>query len=349
MRMIRPVEITPARLTSSNVVEGLWTAYSSGTTYALNARAAIVIGTAVTVYRSLQAGNTNHDPASSPTWWRAIGTTFTIWSAAATYAKGERVIDPSIHRVFQSLQAGNTGHALTDPAWWQDIGPTNRYAMFDKSVGTLTTVNEALTVQLSPGGVDALAVIDTTANTVTVTMVNGSETVYSATKTTAIGGAAISDWYAYFFEPVGKLSALSFYDLPIYPDAVITVTMVGDDPAGAVSAGTLIVGRTLDMGVTETGPGVGITDYSRKETDEFGVTSVVPRDWAKRMNLRTQIATSEVDGIVRALADVRATPVLWQGEEGFDSLTIYGFYKDFSIDLALETISYCSMTIEGLT
>lgn len=41
------------------------TAYNSGTTYALDA---LVLDGGIT-YRSLQAGNTNHAPASSPTWW----------------------------------------------------------------------------------------------------------------------------------------------------------------------------------------------------------------------------------------------------------------------------------------
>jgi len=43
------------------------------------------------------------------------------------------------------------------------------------------------------------------------------------------------------------------------------------------------------------------------------------------------------------------TPVLWIGSESFESLTVYGFYKEFSIDLAYPTVSYCSLTIEGLT
>ena len=30
-------------------------------------------------------------------------------------------------------------------------------------------------------------------------------------------------------------------------------------------------------------------------------------------------------------------------------MSVYGFYKEFSIDLAYPTVSYCSLTIEGLT
>lgn len=59
--------------------------------------------------------------------------------------------------------------------------------------------------------------------------------------------------------------------------------------------------------------------------------------------------TSAIDDVARNLAALRASPVLWIGSESFESLTVYGFYKEFSIDLAYPTVSYCSLTIEGLT
>jgi hypothetical protein len=104
---------------------------------------------------------------------------------------------------------------------------------------------------------------------------------------------------------------------------------------------------TFDIGGTSAD--IGIIDYSRKETDQFGVTSVVERAWAKRMTARVVMDTEQIDDIYRTLAQLRATPVLWIGSEGFESLSVYGFYKEFSIDLAYPTVSYCSLTIEGLT
>lgn len=272
------------------------------------------------------------------------------WSSSTVYPLGATVRLAATHRRYQSLVAGNIGYPPdASPDRWQDIGPTNPWAMFDRSVGSLTRKIGALAVALAPGAADALAVVDTDAELVRVVMTNGATTVYDSTKTTEIGGFAVTDWYLYFFEPIGTVTALTFLDLPSYPDATITVTLTGADPAGAVSCGTLIVGRQMDLGSTEAGAGVGITDFSRKATDDFGVTSVVERAWAKRMTVRTLIDTASVDPIQRTLAGLRATPVLWLGEEGFDSLTVYGFYKDFSLDLAYSNVSYCSLTIEGLT
>ena len=45
---------------------------------------------------------------------------------------------------------------------------------------------------------------------------------------------------------------------------------------------------------------------------------------------------------------MRAKPVVWIGDDGFDAMKIYGFVKEFSIDVAYETEAYCSLTVQGL-
>ena len=71
LSFIPPIEITPARLTASNIPmpdtavgEAEWLV---GTTYALGAR--VIVSADRTLYESLQAGNTGKSPATNPTWW----------------------------------------------------------------------------------------------------------------------------------------------------------------------------------------------------------------------------------------------------------------------------------------
>src|SRR3546814_18372667 len=73
---------------------------------------------------------------------------------------------------------------------------------------------------------------------------------------------------------------LVFSDLPRDASAELTVTLTG---TGTVSVGTLIIGRAFDLGETEAAPTISLTDYSRRETDEFGITTVVERSWAKQI------------------------------------------------------------------
>jgi hypothetical protein len=276
-------------------------------------------------------------------------TDYPAWAAGTAYAIGDRVISTTTHRKYEAVVAG-AGHDPTVPGttFWTDIGPTNRWAMLDQAVGTLSVGTGTIDVTLAPGRVDSLAVIDTTADTVRVIVKVDGTVLFDQTRSTNAAGGVIGDWYTYFTAETGRVNSLVINDLPSYANAQVRVILTGDNPSGPVAAGTLLVGKSVSLGITEAGPSIGITDYSRKETDQFGVTTVVERSWAKRMTLRSLIETRAVDGIQRTVAGLRAKPALWIAEDGYDSLTVYGFFKDFSVDLALETISYCSLSVEGL-
>ncbi len=276
-------------------------------------------------------------------------TDYPAWSSATAYAVGARVILTATHRRYEALAASANVSPSTDPTKWLDLGPTNRWAMFDARVGTATSRTGSLQVGLAPGTIDALALIDTEAESATVTLTAGGVQVYSRSQTFNVGGVAIDNWFSWFFEPLGQKTSMLFLDVPVYAAGQLSVTLTRDNPADSVSCGTLLVGRQLSLGDTEHGADIGIIDYSRKETDQFGVTSVVERAFAKRMTAKVVLATDAIDDIHRSLAALRATPVLWIGSESFESLTVYGFYKEFSIDIAYPTVSYCSLTIEGLT
>ncbi len=259
---------------------------------------------------------------------------YPAWSGAATYAAGHRVIVTATHRVYESVSAGNIGNnpVTTSPAKWIDIGPTNRWAMFDAAVGSRTGGAGGIVVVLAPLSTTTLSILDTDAATVRVRVLVAGSPVYDQTQ--AVGDA-------------GRDTAL-FLDLPGTDGAQVEVTAAANGGGGA-SIGSLIMGPLIDLGITEAGPSIGINDFSRRETDDFGVTTIVERAWAKRMSIRSKIETAVVDMTQRRLAALRARACLWIGEEGYDSLAIYGFFKEFSIDLTLETISYCTLTIEGLT
>ena len=274
---------------------------------------------------------------------------YAVWSSSTAYAVGARVILTSTHRKYEALAASTGVNPASDPTKWLDLGPTNRWAMFDARVGTATTRIGSLQVVLAPGAADGLALMDTDAESVSVTLSVGGSVIYSKSQSFNIGGTAIDTWFSWFFEPLGRKTGMLFLDVPVYESGVLTLTLTRDNPADTVSCGTLLAGRQFDIGDTEHGVDLGIIDYSRKETDQFGVTSVVERAFAKRMSARVVMQTSAVDDVHRTLASIRATPVLWIGSESFESLTVFGFYKEFSIDLAYPTLSYCSLTIEGLT
>lgn len=241
------------------------------------------------------------------------------WAAGTGYGKGARVIKTATHRVYESAADSNVGNdPAGDSGKWLDIGPTNRWAAFDQALGTATTSSDRLVYTID-GAIGAVALLDVSADAVRVTADGYDRT-----------------------QPAGP-GAVTFLDLPTGTMRV-TVALTG----GQVAVGTLLAGQVAGLGVTEASPSAGITDYSRKTTDDFGDTTIVERAWAKRMAARALLRTDAIDDIVSRLATVRARPVLWLGREGQDSLTVYGLYKDFSVE-AGQSVSKLSLTIEGLS
>jgi hypothetical protein len=60
------------------------------------------------------------------------------------------------------------------------------------------------------------------------------------------------------------------------------------------------------------------------------------------------VANNDIDKMQRTLASLRATPALYIGSDRFDATLIYGFYRDFEINIEYYTHSECSIELEGL-
>lgn len=270
------------------------------------------------------------------------------WSSGATYAVGDRVVHA--HRIVESLQAGNNAHtpgAAGSETWWLDVGPTNRWAMFDNVVNTLSTATGEMTIVLAPGLVDSVGLVDLQGATVRVRMTDGATVVYDQTQ--SLDGSTVLDWYDYFFEPFDTVGSVLFRNLPQYLNGQVTVTISG--PA-TVSVGALVLGKEFDLGDTGFGATAGITDYSRKDTNAFGAVTLVRRAYAKRSSTKLQLPNTHLRRVRNVLADLRATPCLWVGADDtslFEPLVVFGWYRDFQIEIAYPQTSFCTLEIEGMT
>ena len=272
------------------------------------------------------------------------------WIAATAYIAGNRVVRTTTNRIYERLIAGTTATLPElDLVNWLDFGPTNKWAMFDAQTSTQTTATTSLTVTVATGIIDSVALIGTSADQVSITLRDGlgGPVIYSASM--GLAGDIATDWYQhFFFDPLVRRTQGVFQGLPPYGSSHLTITMSG---GGAIALGNVVFGRKSDLGDTQYNPSSGITDYSRKTTDDFGVTTFVRRDFSKRLSASLMIDNLQLNRIQRTLYDLRATPCVWIGSDlpEFDeALVVYGFYKDFSTVVAYLQNSYCSLEIEGL-
>lgn len=348
MKLIRPASIDEAALLSSNVVETAPAAYVAGTTYALGATVRVALGTDYSVYASLQNANTGHTPATSPTWWRLSGLTHAAYSATATYAMGDRVIDAAAHKEYESLVDGNAGNALTDATKWLLVGLTNRWAMLDGSVQAQTTNPDLIAVEFSvPGRVDSLALLNVSGSSAHATVTDEVDGVVYDKTVSLVSTSGITDWYAWLFEPVERKSDVIFDDIPPYAGAIIDVSISATGETVAI--GELIGGFSKNIGDTQWSPQLGITDFSVKTRDDFGNLTVVERAYLKLATFNINVPSTYVDQLQKLLATYRATPILYIGDPDYASTAVFGFFKSFNLVIAGPDVSLCSLDVEGLT
>lgn len=274
------------------------------------------------------------------------------WNAGASYAVGDRVIVAAKHKVYQSAAGGNIGNdptAVVAEPKWLEVGATNRWKAFDKSVSSQAIQASNISYRLQPKqAITALGVLNikggTSLRVRVIDPVFGS--VYDKTYNLASTPVSVGWWEWFFGERRTPTQAL-ITDLPSYPNADVLIDLIGTTE---LAVGVILLGqmKQFTMGVLR-GARVGIQDYSRKERNEFGDVLIVERAFAKRANFSMLLKSGEVDAFNDFLAEVRATPCLWIGSSKYESTTVYGFYKSFDIVLNYADYADSEIELEGLT
>ena len=278
------------------------------------------------------------------------------WSAATNYIVGNRVhyISSGIHHgTYISATANiNKPPNISDADWVRE-GPTNTYAMFDSQISTQTVSTTSITAEVLTGEIDSVALLNLVGSSVTVIVTDTAAAVNPVyTSTQSLEGSVILDWFDYFFfDQADQRTQAVFLNIPISSATAKTSFTVSGAPSAAVAVGSFIFGKISELGKTEYGISAGVIDYSTKETDQYGVTTFVVRDYSKRLTAEIQISNIDLNRVQRTLYALRAKPAVWLATEDAryeETSIVYGFYRDFSVSITYPTHSKCSLEIEGL-
>ena len=276
---------------------------------------------------------------------------YPVWSSATTYPADARVIKG--HKVWESVHAGNVGAANdpeTDTAHehWLEVGPTNKYAMFDTSISTVSRAAVDIEVKVTPGTiVDSLAIIAGIGDTVRVQMHDGLTSVYDETQ--SLDSTPILDWDDYFYSDFVLAGELIFENLPAFYYGVITVTITA--ASGEAAVGALVLGRMHDLGVTQRRAGAGFNDYSLAEEDKWGQVKLEKGDFARRNSIRFSVPRENLRRVEAIVASCRGSAAVWIGSDNTARypLVVYGWCRSFDMDLnGQQGLSYCALEVRGL-
>ncbi len=275
----------------------------------------------------------------------------TAWVSGTTYAVGDIRIRTATHRQYQRVIAGaGTTAPELDTANWLDVGPTNKWAMFDLLRNTQTVQASPLTVVITPGQrVNSLALLGLEADSVTVTVTNGGVLVY--TRTQALGTRETLDWYDYFFEPFSFMPSLVFFDLPPYTGAVITVAITR--ATGSPKCGSLALGTYVFIGNMQYNAESDALNFSTVDRDTFGNSLLVQRRSVPKTNQTVLCKKSRVNKVRDLRTLLNANPAIWSGLDDsadgyFDAVLILGLYKQFTINVAQPDNAIITLQLEEI-
>lgn len=231
-----------------------------------------------------------------------------------------------------------------DSTDWMDIGPSEKWAMFDASNATQSTRSTSMAVAIAPGSAfDSLLFFNLT-NVSSIRIQVDSSPAYDQTYSLADTGWSDSET-TYF-------SKLGVSDIPTN-GTTATLTFSG---SGTLGVGGVVPGLSKNIGSAVYGTGVGITNYSQFPRDEFGNIDRVERGYSDRGQFRMMVAKERGESMIALFTQRRAEydgflmapdsnyPGGWRPSGIF-----YGFVNSFEKLFSFPLHDEFTLEIEGVT
>jgi len=270
------------------------------------------------------------------------------WVSGTTYAVDALVHRVETHRVYKRLVAGaGTTEPESDPTNWRDLRVTTRWAPLVMTEDTELLVIGNLHLSLPAGSSPGLYFGGIKASSIRTVVVKPDASLRSD-RTHALP-PAYAGWLS-----DGKASLYVDMSGEIYEGDRIDITLmqasVSGSALGVAGLSYLISGIDYYLGETLQGARLGITDFSRRETDEFGTTTFVRRKFAKRLNVDVMLPTADLQRVFDLLTEMRGNVVLWVPGTSSElaPLSFFGWCKDFGLTVAYTRHATCALEIEGV-
>jgi hypothetical protein len=278
-----------------------------------------------------------------------------VWNAATNYTAGTRVIRTTTHKIYEriGLAGVNAGLPEVTPLKWIEVGPTNRWAMFDNLRSSTTSITApgttVITLNLSGLSIraNAFALLNSNASSIQVQVYTSATLIYDHTYDLT-QARYITSYYDYFFAEFRNKANIVDTDMPISINNTYTFTII-TPTEGRI--GGLVIGYSTFIGDVQVSPSIDQLNFSRIERDDFGTSILVPRRSIPKTSQKLFISKNEVNKIRKIRDTVNAVPAVWVGLEDssdgyYDALLVFGVYKEFSFDMDYPDYALIQLDLE---
>ena len=295
-----------------------------------------------TITAAMFTSSTVAEPAASET----------TWVSAGTYALADKAIRTGTHREYKCILAhtGRTALPEDDTTYWEDYGPTLKWAPFDIYASTPATGASPLTHVVSPGFAKDVSLYGLVGTTATLTVKDGPGGATIDTRTTSLYAESYG-LYEYLFGPKLQKTKVVFSDLVIHPTAEFTLAITG---SGTMALGMFNIGTFFsilgDWGGTHYGASAEPMTYSRIRTNpDTGIVSIRRGNTATSMRASVVLPTDTANVALDIMRRVLGLPVSYVASDAVDyeGLNVFGLG---SASLAYETygMTRMSFTVKGM-
>lgn len=278
-------------------------------------------------------------------------TDYPVWAVGTTYALGARVIlTTGNHSIYRSAVAGNLGN---DPATdngtnWVRESATNRWKAFDGKISDQVSRFADIEYVIEPATTcTAVAAFGLNGALFQVVVEEGATVLYDST-VSLIDNTEVIDAWTYCFSEILYDSEIVIQGVPAFGGTTVTITVLG---TGERKIGQLVIGPEAVLGEILQGATIGLTDYSRKERDDFGNPVIIERAFADRAEYPFFTDAADARRVKRLIASVRAIPAVYHAGQEYSryGLTVFGFPGDLQIPLTTLDAAFINLEVQGLT
>lgn len=262
-----------------------------------------------------------------------------LFDKAQEYKKGDVVQhNKNLYRAKEDIR----GEELDD-LYWEQMGSTNEYALFDYFLNTVSKSPDCIDVSFFCMGVQAIYLFGVRARTLEIQIISAQTNEPIEKEIYDLNNTDINSWKEYFFTQKQTKARTIFYERrTLTRNVYIRIIAYGQK---SIEISSIIAGQIIDMPTTlYSKNSISMIDFSKIEENEQGHTKLTKGNFKRKNNFEILVEDKDMDRVSYLLEELRAEASVFVISDYFENLIIFGFLKNHEI--LLEKVGRSIISIE---